>query len=133
MTGTRIKVTEDKRRPDARHGRKRRPCRRRSAERPSIPARSAAATPRSSSIGPGASRTRTRAKKPRCGPEVALADAVIALVSTMAIRDPKEKEQIDFDKNWFDLTKDDTPEGVKPDLNRDEYKPSSVSKSSSSA
>jgi predicted dehydrogenase len=69
--------------------------------------------------------------KPRCGPEVALADAVIALVSTDAIRDPKEKARIEFNKAWFDLTSDETPEGIKPDLNRDEYKPRSSSKSSS--
>ena len=43
--------------------------------------------------------------KPRCGPEVALADAVIALVTTTAIRDPKDKARIEFKDEWFDLTK----------------------------
>ncbi|HEX3996997.1 MAG TPA: Gfo/Idh/MocA family oxidoreductase [Pirellulales bacterium] len=71
--------------------------------------------------------------KPRVGPAVALADAVIALVSSMAIRDPKEKARIEFNKAWFDLSSDETPEGIKPDLNRDEYKPSSSSKSNPSS
>lgn len=70
--------------------------------------------------------------KPRCGPEVALCDAVIALVSTDAIRNPEKQARIDFKKEWFDLASDETPEGIKPDLNRDEYKPTSVTKSNSS-
>jgi predicted dehydrogenase len=71
--------------------------------------------------------------KPRCGPEVALADATIALVSNIAIHNPKEQARIEFKKAWFDLTSDETPEGIKPDLNRDEYKPSSVSSKGSSS
>ena len=48
---------------------------------------------------------------PRCGPAVALADAVIALVSNKAI---KEGRQITFDDRWFDIGDDATPEGVAP-------------------
>jgi len=50
---------------------------------------------------------------PRCGPEVALADAVIALVSNQAI---KEGRQITFDDRWFDIGDDLTPEGTAPSV-----------------
>ena len=49
--------------------------------------------------------------KPRCTPEVALADAVIALVSNMAIA---KSERIVFDPGWFDPKSDSTPEGDVP-------------------
>jgi hypothetical protein len=52
---------------------------------------------------------------PRCYPAVALADAVIALTSNLAI---KEKRRIDFKPEWFDIASDETPEGVAPDLAR---------------
>jgi predicted dehydrogenase len=71
--------------------------------------------------------------KPRCGPEVALADAAIALVSNIAIHNPKDRARIEFNKDWFKLDSDETPEGIKPSLNRDEYKPSSVTSGSKSA
>ena len=49
--------------------------------------------------------------KPRCTPEVALADAVIALVSNLAI---DKSERIAFDPGWFDPQSDSTPEGASP-------------------
>ena len=48
---------------------------------------------------------------PRCHPKVALADAVIALVSNAAGR---EGRRVEFDPRWFDPASDETPEGVKP-------------------
>jgi len=53
--------------------------------------------------------------KPRCHPVVALGDAVIALVTNMAGRQGK---RIEFQEAWFDPDRDETPEGVKPDLSR---------------
>ncbi|RIK78908.1 MAG: gfo/Idh/MocA family oxidoreductase [Planctomycetota bacterium] len=50
-------------------------------------------------------------KNPRCHPKVAMADAVIALTSNISIR---ENRRIDFKKEWFDIDKDETPEGNKP-------------------
>jgi len=49
--------------------------------------------------------------KPRCTPEVALADAVIALVGNLAI---SKNERIVFDPGWFDPKSDATPEGTAP-------------------
>ncbi|TWT66345.1 Glucose--fructose oxidoreductase precursor [Posidoniimonas polymericola] len=46
-----------------------------------------------------------------CHPKVALADAVIALVSNQAIRD---KTRIEFDPEWFDPMSDAVPEGPAP-------------------
>jgi predicted dehydrogenase len=45
---------------------------------------------------------------PRCRGEVALADAVIALTSNIAMR---EKRRIEFDTRWFDYKSPETPEG----------------------
>ena len=45
--------------------------------------------------------------KPRCRGEVALADAVIALTSNMAMR---EKRRIEFNPNWFDWQSPEVPE-----------------------
>ncbi|NLE39804.1 MAG: gfo/Idh/MocA family oxidoreductase, partial [Pirellulaceae bacterium] len=53
--------------------------------------------------------------QPRCRPEVALVDAVIALTTNIAA---KKGESIDFKEEWFDIDSDETPEGVKPDLKR---------------
>ncbi|HIQ20053.1 MAG TPA: hypothetical protein EYH34_02280 [Planctomycetes bacterium] len=52
---------------------------------------------------------------PRCGPKVALGDAVIALTTNAAAREGK---RIEFKKEWFDPASDETPEGEKPDLSR---------------
>jgi predicted dehydrogenase len=44
---------------------------------------------------------------PRCRGEVALADAVIALTSNLAMR---EKRRIEFDPKWFDYASDEVPD-----------------------
>jgi len=49
--------------------------------------------------------------KPRCRPEIALADAVIALTSNLAI---KRGERIEFEEAWFDVDRSETPEGTAP-------------------
>jgi predicted dehydrogenase len=49
--------------------------------------------------------------QPRCRPEVALADSVIALTSNLAIA---RGSRIDFKPEWFDVNSDETPEGTKP-------------------
>ncbi len=46
--------------------------------------------------------------QPRCRGEVALADAVIALTSNIAMR---QNRRIDFDPRWFDYKSRETPEG----------------------
>ena len=53
---------------------------------------------------------------------MAIADAVIALVSNIALNDPAAKSRIEFKPEWFDIASDETPEGVVPDVNRDNYK-----------
>jgi len=53
--------------------------------------------------------------KPRCHPEVALADAVIALTANRAAR---EGRRIEFRPEWFDPNDPATPEGEKPDPGR---------------
>jgi predicted dehydrogenase len=53
--------------------------------------------------------------KPRCHPVVAMADAVIALTANMSAEQGKP---IEFKEEWFDPNKDETPEGVAPDINR---------------
>lgn len=50
-------------------------------------------------------------KNPRCHPKVAMADAVIALTSNISIR---ENRRIAFEKEWFDIDSDKTPEGNPP-------------------
>jgi predicted dehydrogenase len=49
--------------------------------------------------------------QPKCLPKVALADAVIALTSNIAM---KKNQRIDFKPEWFDIDSDETPEGEKP-------------------
>ena len=61
------------------------------------------------------------ANQPRCKPEVAIADAVIALVSNEALRNPETQSRITFQDEWFDIASDATPEGVKPDLTKQQY------------
>jgi predicted dehydrogenase len=51
--------------------------------------------------------------QPRCGPKVALGDAVIALTTNMAAR---QGARIEFKKEWFDIHRDETPEGVRPSV-----------------
>jgi predicted dehydrogenase len=56
--------------------------------------------------------------QPRCKPEVAIADAVIALVSNIALANPGSQPRIEFKSEWFDIANDLTPEGVAPDVAR---------------
>ena len=49
--------------------------------------------------------------KPRCTPEVALGDAVIALTSNLAIAECK---RIEFKSEWFDPARSETPDGTTP-------------------
>ena len=60
--------------------------------------------------------------QPRCKPEVAIADAVIALVSNVALNNPTTQPRIEFKPERFDIASDETPEGIKPDITRDGYK-----------
>jgi predicted dehydrogenase len=60
--------------------------------------------------------------QPRCKPEVAIADAVIALVSNIALANPTKQPRIEFKDEWFDIASDETPEGVAPDVGREAYK-----------
>jgi predicted dehydrogenase len=53
------------------------------------------------------------AVQPKCRPEVAMADAIIALTTNIAIRDNK---RIEFKDEWFDINHDDTPEGETPEV-----------------
>jgi len=64
----------------------------------------------------------------RCGPKVALADAVIALTTNLVMAgtdsiatENKKQGRVDFDPAWFDPDNDATPEGIAPDVNRKEY------------
>ncbi|MEM6798624.1 MAG: Gfo/Idh/MocA family oxidoreductase [Planctomycetota bacterium] len=56
-------------------------------------------------------RNERPASELHCHPKVALADAVIALTTNIAI---KENRRIEFDPDWFDPKSDATPDGVKP-------------------
>jgi predicted dehydrogenase len=49
--------------------------------------------------------------QPRCGPEAAMADAIIALTANLAARSGK---RIEFNEKWFDIHSDETPEGFPP-------------------
>jgi predicted dehydrogenase len=49
--------------------------------------------------------------RPRCTPQVALGDAVIALTSNIAI---KKGEKIEFKPEWFEIDRSETPEGNPP-------------------
>ena len=52
-------------------------------------------------------RVRDESLQPRCHPKVALADSVITLVTNIAA---DEGRSITFDKNWFEIDNDATPE-----------------------
>lgn len=56
---------------------------------------------------------------PRCRPEIALGDAVIALTTNIAIT---KKQPITFEEGWFKVEDDANPEGDAIDLMREEYK-----------
>lgn len=49
--------------------------------------------------------------QPKCRPEVAMSDAIIALTTNIAIR---KNERIEFKDAWFEIDNDETPEGDKP-------------------
>ena len=51
--------------------------------------------------------------KPRCSPEVALSDAVIALTTNVAIRNGAKGDggYIKFEDGWYDVFDDSTPDG----------------------
>jgi hypothetical protein len=51
--------------------------------------------------------------RPKCHPEVALGDAVIALTTNLAAA---KREVIQFKEEWFDPHSDETPEGTKPSV-----------------
>jgi hypothetical protein len=70
-------------------------------------------------------RHRAPENVPHGHPKVALADAVVALVADLAVRngqqpDPAARQgaRIDFQKAWFDIDDDATPENQKPDIKR---------------
>ncbi|HEX4145823.1 MAG TPA: Gfo/Idh/MocA family oxidoreductase [Pirellulales bacterium] len=51
--------------------------------------------------------------QPKCQPKVAMADAIIALTTNLAI---EKQQRIEFKPEWFDIHSDETPEGVKPSV-----------------
>ena len=51
--------------------------------------------------------------QPKCTPKVAMADAIIALTSNIAMR---ENRRIEFKPEWFDIENNETPEGNAPRL-----------------
>ncbi|MBC8871877.1 MAG: Gfo/Idh/MocA family oxidoreductase [Planctomycetes bacterium] len=53
------------------------------------------------------------AVQPRCKPEVALGDAVIALTTNVALKSAAKGEPgfVKFEDDWYDLNKDATPDG----------------------
>ena len=51
--------------------------------------------------------------KPKCHPKVAMADAIIALTTNIAIQ---KGQRIEFKPEWFEIESDETPEGVKPSV-----------------
>ncbi|MDO4570838.1 MAG: Gfo/Idh/MocA family oxidoreductase [Planctomycetia bacterium] len=57
--------------------------------------------------------------KPRCYPEVAMADAIIAHVTNISALN---SERIYFKDEWFLVDSDETPEGDKPNIDKEEYK-----------
>lgn len=61
-------------------------------------------------------RNEKPASELHCNPKVALADAVIALTSNIAMA---QQTRIEFDPDWFDPDSDATPEGVAPKAAKD--------------
>ena len=60
-------------------------------------------------------RNRDPENQPRCNPEIALADACMALVGNQAMWGPG---RIEFKPEWFDIDNDATPEGDAPNPER---------------
>jgi predicted dehydrogenase len=63
-------------------------------------------------------RNRSPENLPKCHPKVALGDAVIALTTNIAIRNPAEKSRMEFKREWFEIDSDETPDDIKPDVSR---------------
>ena len=58
--------------------------------------------------------------KPRCDSEIALADAVLALTTRLAIEKsklPRDHGFMQFNPDWFDIDNDAVPETLGPDSN----------------
>ncbi len=55
---------------------------------------------------------------PKCHPKVALGDAVIALTTNVALRNPAQSSRIEFQHEWFDIDRDETPDGSKIDMSQ---------------
>ena len=51
--------------------------------------------------------------QPRCRPEVAMGDGIIALTANVAINRSINGESgyVEFDERWFDIHSDETPDG----------------------
>jgi predicted dehydrogenase len=60
-------------------------------------------------------RNPSEENQPKCKPSVAIADAVIALTTNLALRD-SSKARIEFKPEWFDINSDETPEGKAPSV-----------------
>lgn len=62
-------------------------------------------------------RNPDEANKPRCYPEVAMADAVIALTTNVAMANAAKGEAgfVKFKESWFERDSDETPDGSKVD------------------
>lgn len=58
-------------------------------------------------------RNPAKENQPRCGPKVAMADAIIALTTNAAAR---QGARIEFKEEWFDINSDETPEGKAPSV-----------------
>jgi predicted dehydrogenase len=58
-------------------------------------------------------RHRAPENQPRCEPKIALGDAVIALTTNMAARNG---QRIEFQKEWFDIHRNETPENIPPSV-----------------
>ena len=50
---------------------------------------------------------------PKCKPEVALGDAVIALTANVAIKNANKGQGgfVKFEESWYDISSDETPDG----------------------
>ena len=86
--------------------------------RPALPkplpkGRSVAATPRKSSTGRGAFAIKTKTTNHAAIPKIAMADAVIALTTNVAMAQAARGEAgyVKFKESWYDRDSDDTPDG----------------------
>jgi hypothetical protein len=64
------------------------------------------------------------ANRPKCYPEVAMADAVIALTTNVAMKRASKGDAgfVKFDESWFDTKSDDTPDGSSVEREMEELK-----------